>query len=764
VWSPDGMHLAMLSTKDGDAVRAYLWAIGDSTPHAANARAVDIWVAHNDEPAPFHPLTWSDDSTLIVPLLPPGADSRFDPFGEMQQRATHGWAMVRSGGAFATASVLESYPDSVPAYLSTEDFVAINVRARSSMTLATVPRDPTTSGQRGIALSPTGRSFAVITSRLEPPIAGQGLTRNMSRYRVGLVDVAQDAGVRWIGEFSGEDDAGWPHTYMLRWAPDGHALTIVGRRAGAAATSPCAFTIDVHARDARAALAFPTASDLRSTPSSSTQQSWQCLDASWSADSMPIIHARDTEGREGWWVATAGAPSRNITANLDALPQVLMAASRGAVVYAIGKQTIWAVDTHSGRARALLPQRLGNKQVRGVWAFPSAGLPRGRGPVVEYRTGTSDTLYLARLSGDSLQLDRVGAMRTGWIVDGYLPASRSAIVEQRNRAVALVSPSGERELLSVNAWVAQLAEPRKMLVRYRSERGDSLAAVVVLPTLYSSGRRYPVVTWVYAGDVYSDTVGSPANPLNSIPLNLALLASRGYVVLFPSMPLTSGKSSGREVQPPLMNGTLRFGGSDVLPQLTNGVLPAVDRLVALGIADPDRVAVMGQSFGGYSTLGLVTQTKRFRTAIALAVQSDKLSQYGTLRPWDRYRDDAQVNLPNPKMMESGQDRLGTSPWTNLWRYLVNSPVVYANRVETPVMIMQGDLDFEGPEQAEEFFTALYRLGKRARLVRYVGEEHVIQSPANVRDMWMRIEEWLSQTMPPATASIDRSPRDAEHMR
>jgi dipeptidyl aminopeptidase/acylaminoacyl peptidase len=762
VWSPDGMHLAMLSTKGGDAVRAYVWEVGDGTPHSASPRAVDIWVAHNDEPAPFHPLTWSDDSTLIVPLLPLGADARFDPFGEMEQRATHGWAIVRSGGALATASVLESYPDSLPAYLSTEDFVAINVRANSSVTLATVPRDPTTSGQRGIALSPTRRSLAVITSRLEPPIAGQGLTRSMARYRVGLVDVAREAGVRWIGEFSGEDDAGWPHTYMLRWAPDGHALTVVGRRAGAPATSPCAFTIDVDARDAGAALTFPSASDLRFT-SSSAQQSWQCLDATWSADGTPIIHARDTDGREGWWVATAGTPSRNITANLDAVPQVLMAASLGSVAYVVGEQRIWAVDTRSGRARALLPQRLGNKQVHGVWAFPSAGSPHARDLVVAYRTGTSDTLYLARLAGDSLQLERIGALRAGWSVVGYLGASRAAIVEQRNRAVALVSPSGEHELLSVNAWTAQLAKPRKMLIRYRSENGDSLDAVVVLPTPYSSGMRYPVVTWVYAGDVYADTAGSPANPLNTISLNLALLATGGYVVLFPSMPLTPGQSSGSAVQPQLVNGTLRFGGNDVLPQLTNGVLPAVDRLVALGIADPDRVAVMGQSFGGYSTLGLVTQTRRFRTAIALAVQSDKLSQYGTLRPWDRYRDDAQVNLPNPKMMESGQDRLGASPWTNLWRYLVNSPVFYANRVETPVMIMQGDLDFEGPEQAEEFFTALYRLGKRARLVRYVGEEHVIQSPANVRDMWMRIEEWLSQTMPAASAESNRSPRDPGHV-
>jgi dipeptidyl aminopeptidase/acylaminoacyl peptidase len=756
VWSPDGTRLAMLSTKGGDAVRAYVWAVGDSAPHAASERAIDIWVTHNDEDAPFHPLTWSDDSTLIVPLLPPGADARFDPFGEMELRAEHGWAIVRSGGAVTTASVLESYPDSVPAYLSTEDFVAINVRAGSSMTLATVPRDPTTSGQRGVALSPSGRSFAVITSRLEPPIAGQGLTRSMTRYRVGLVDVAREASVRWIGEFSGADDAGWSHTPMVRWSPDGLALTIVGRRAGAPAASPCAFTIDVDARDAGAALTFPSASDLRS-PSSSAQQSWQCLDGTWSADGTPIIHARDTDSREGWWVATAGMPSRNITTGLATAPQALVAASRGSVAYAIGEQEIWSIDIRSGRTRALLPQRPNSKRVHIVWAPTSTGSAHGLDLVVAYRTGIDDTLYAGRVTGDSLQLERVGALRAGSSVVGYLRGSRAAIVEQRNRAVALVSRSGVHELLSVNAWVPQLAQPRKMLVRYQSESGDSLDAVVVFPTPYSPGRRYPMVTWVYAGQVYSDTAGTPANPLSASSLNLALLAARGYVVLFPSMPLTPGQSSGRDVGPQLMNGTLRSGGSDVLPHLTDGVLPAVDRLVALGIADPNLVAVMGQSFGGYSTLGLVTQTKRFRTAIALAVHSDYLSKYGTLRPWDRYRDNAQVNLAEPKMVEAGQDRLGASPWTNLWRLLVNSPVVYADRVKTPVMILQGDLDPQGPEQAEEFFMALYRLGKRARLVRYVGEAHVIQSPGNVRDMWARIEEWLSQTMPAATADLHRLP-------
>lgn len=755
VWSPDGAHLAMLSTKGGDAVRAYVWTRGDSTSRAANDRSVDIWVVRNGDSAPFHPLVWSDDSTLIVPLLPPDADSRYDPFGEMEKRATHGWAVVRSGGAVATASVLDSYPDSVPAYLSTEDIVAINVRTHSSTTLATLPRDPTTSAQRRIVPSPTGRTLAVITSQLEPPVAEQSLTRTMTRYRVGLVSLGKATGVRWIGEYHGDDDAGYSHAPSIAWAPDGRAVTIVGRRTRDRAGSPCAFTFDPAARDTVASLSFPNASDLSSS-ASSVQQSWQCLGATW-ANGAPIIHARDTEGREGWWVATAGKPSRNITAGLTPTPILFVSATRGSSAYAVGEQQIWSVDLGNGRTRALLPHRLDGTFLHGVRALSSAKTSGAIDLVVAYRSGTNDLLYGATLAGDSLQLERIGALRAGWTVKAYLPGSRAAIVAQRNRTVAIVSQSGEHDVLSVNLWVTQLAQPQKLLVRYESESGDSLDAVVVLPTPYSPGRRYPVVTWVYAGQVYSDTAEPPASPYSASSINLALLAARGYIVLFPSMPLAPGQSSGGDVGPQLMNGTLRFGGNDVLPQLTNGVLPAVDRLISLGLGDPDRVAVMGQSFGGYTTLGLLTQTKRFRTAIALAVISDFLTKYGTLRPWDRYRDDAQMNLPNPKMMEAGQDRLGAPPWANVWRYLVNSPVLYADRVQTPVMIMQGDLDFLGPEQAEEFFTALYRLGKRARLVRYVGEEHVIQSPGNVRDMWMRIGDWLSQTMPAATAEIRRPP-------
>ena len=88
--------------------------------------------------------------------------------------------------------------------------------------------------------------------------------------------------------------------------------------------------------------------------------------------------------------------------------------------------------------------------------------------------------------------------------------------------------------------------------------------------------------------------------------------------------------------------------------------------------------------------------------------------------------------------------MGNPPWKDLGRYLRNSPINYVERVETPLMIIQGDLDYIGIEQGEEFFTALYRQNKRARFVRYLGEDHSIKSPANIRDMWQRICAWFDE--------------------
>jgi dipeptidyl aminopeptidase/acylaminoacyl peptidase len=186
-----------------------------------------------------------------------------------------------------------------------------------------------------------------------------------------------------------------------------------------------------------------------------------------------------------------------------------------------------------------------------------------------------------------------------------------------------------------------------------------------------------------------------------------------------------------------------------LAALTDGVLPAVDAVIARGVADADRVALLGQSDGGFATLGLVTQTARFRSAIASASFSNLVSLYGTLYGQHRYGDAGpphKAQLLRMLQMEKGVFGLAGPPWEQFERYKAGSPILQVGKVSTPVMLVHGDLDNIPIQQAEEFYTALYRQDKRAALVRYQGEWHTIASRANVLDLWRRMGAWLEETM------------------
>jgi Prolyl oligopeptidase family/TonB-dependent Receptor Plug Domain len=112
-------------------------------------------------------------------------------------------------------------------------------------------------------------------------------------------------------------------------------------------------------------------------------------------------------------------------------------------------------------------------------------------------------------------------------------------------------------------------------------------------------------------------------------------------------------------------------------------------------------------------------------------------------------------------LEQGQEQLMAPPYADFDRYLRNSPIFRVEQVDTPLLMLHGDLDYVPIEQAEEFFTLLGRQGKRARFVRYWGEGHVLQSPANFEDFWQRVFVWFSDTREAATVtpSTDSQPSD-----
>jgi dipeptidyl aminopeptidase/acylaminoacyl peptidase len=326
----------------------------------------------------------------------------------------------------------------------------------------------------------------------------------------------------------------------------------------------------------------------------------------------------------------------------------------------------------------------------------------------------------------------------------YNEEAKVLVFSERNRQgetkvwATRVGSADSRILIDENAFVREISAFRTETIPYRTSDGVETSAKVWLPQDFSSKRHYPVIVEVYPMPSCQDSKAEesfddikPASMLNE-----EMFALDGYVVMKPCIPNFRLGGENREAR-------LAMNHDPYMGDLSKGVLPAVDALVELGIADPDRVGLVGHSHGGYAVYALVTQTNRFKAAIALSGYDDLLSAYGTFSPGMRYA--SQRNFRSTMVQfEELIDRPDGPPWKNLWGYLRNSPIAFVDRVNTPLMIVQGDMDDCLLEQGEEFFTALQRQNKRAEFVRYVGEGHNFQSPQNLYDLWQRQYAWFDE--------------------
>jgi dipeptidyl aminopeptidase/acylaminoacyl peptidase len=328
---------------------------------------------------------------------------------------------------------------------------------------------------------------------------------------------------------------------------------------------------------------------------------------------------------------------------------------------------------------------------------------------------------------DSRQLSRGPTSDAALYVANALDGSRLWICGGGGRQMSSCA-----EIWQANEWIREIKPARSESIAYTAADGTPLTAWLLLPPDHVPETKVPVITVLYPGTMYDATTPPSLSLFQADFDHPQLFAALGYAVLLPSMPPAEDPSD-----------------SHALALLSSGVVPAVDAVITRGIADPDRIAVIGQSAGAFATLGLITQTTRFRSAIASAGYSDLVSLYGTFYGQYRYGDAGEPRIGQVLRMlqlEKGYFGLGGPPWAAADRYRTNSAILSAHKVETPLMLIHGDLDFIPIQQAEEFFTALYRQDKRAMFVRYHGEWHTISNRVNVLDLWKRIADWLSETM------------------
>ena len=272
-----------------------------------------------------------------------------------------------------------------------------------------------------------------------------------------------------------------------------------------------------------------------------------------------------------------------------------------------------------------------------------------------------------------------------------------------------------RQLTQLNPQFAKYRMGDSRVIDWLSDDGERLHGALLLPPDFQGSKRYPLVVWIYGGASLSDHFDHFGLGYNG-PFNFQLLATRGYAVLLPDAPLHAGS--------PMLD-------------LVKTVLPGVNKVIEMGIANPDQVGVMGHSYGGYSVLALIVQTTRFKAAIEMDGYANLVGHYGEMAP--------DGTAFGTSIEEYGQGLMGAPPWEHPVRYIENSPVFHFDRIETPLLIVHGGRDDDIlPFLGDEIFVGLRRLGKSVEFAKYQGEGHspTEWSFANQVDLSNRVISWF----------------------
>ena len=241
--------------------------------------------------------------------------------------------------------------------------------------------------------------------------------------------------------------------------------------------------------------------------------------------------------------------------------------------------------------------------------------------------------------------------------------------------------------------------PKVKLVKWTSFSGEELKGLLYYPENLDPGKKYPMMIYFYERN--SENLYDHQHPYPSrSTINKTFYASNGYVVFVPDITYKIG-----------------YPGQSAYNAIVSGTNYLINTLPFI---DEKNMAIQGQSWGGYQVAYLVTQTNLFKAAMAGAPVSNMTSAYGGIR-W-------QTGLSRMFQYEHTQSRIGGTLWERPLYYIENSPLFYAPKINTPLLMMHNDNDGAVPwYQGIEFFVALRRLNKPAWLLTYNGEPHNLKA-------------------------------------
>ncbi len=516
------------------------------------------------------------------------------------------------------------------------------------------------------------------------------------------------------------------------WSPDGRAVAFLCTASDAEPLSPGAdmhvmsrqryqrvYAIDVETHSLRAL----------------TPDGYQIHEFAWSSDGsqLAVIAKQGDDTPSGWYTAqlyvidvTGSEPGslRQVVHAERQIMNVTWSPDGKQIAYLtsfVSDQPLWQgdlciADVESGDVRQVTPRDMPFSFTKLDWLEPNSIL---------YSARQLDGTSFGRVDPQS------GETRTLWsgyaMIGDWTVPRISINAEGRTFAAILESPDTPPQVYTADLdaagqpWrqvshleYAPLRLGRMERTAWRADDGLEIVGHIVYPVDYEAGKRYPTFVQIHGGPAWGWL------PHYAVWWEwwYQYLAGQGYLVLLPNIRGSTGRGTAfTEANIP------DLGGGDF-----RDVLSGVDHVVALGLADPDRVGIGGWSYGGFMTSWAITQTTRFKVAIMGAGLASWESYYGqnSIRDWQRVY-------------------FGSTPYDDPELHRVRSPLTHIHNVTTPTLILHGEEDHDvSPTQSREMYIALHTLGVPVELVTYPRENHPIHEREHQVDLLTRVLDWCDK--------------------
>lgn len=293
------------------------------------------------------------------------------------------------------------------------------------------------------------------------------------------------------------------------------------------------------------------------------------------------------------------------------------------------------------------------------------------------------------------------------------PELEKALTDKFTKEAYTISMPAYIQLSHLNPQQSQYLWGTAELFKWKAYTGKPTEGILYKPENFDSTKKYPMIVYFYERN--NNTLYSyiPPAPTPS-RLNISFFVSRGYVVFVPDIWYTTGHP-----------------GKNAYDYIVSGTRALIKR----GFIDSTKIGIQGQSWGGYQTAYVITQTNLYAAAWAGAPVVNMFSAYGGIR-WE-------TGINRQFQYEHTQSRIGATIWQRPDLYIENSPLFHLQKVKTPLVIMANDADGAVPwYQGIEFFTAMRRLNKPVWMLTYNNEAHNLVERRNRKDIQIREQQYF----------------------